>query len=138
MAYNHFRPYQSGDIYHVVNVADRKIIVEDHLVLEYSWSMLINNSLAACGGFVKLWPQVYELWYNPPEILKKYPIAICKKALETIEEFFLQDNVSRIQTQLPCDLEGRDHLMRMLGFDYEGTLHKFIYDKDYDIYAKVK
>ena len=139
MVSKYFLPYKTGDIYEIVEEQYKSIIVEDKIVNNFTWSFYVEDNLVACGGFTKMWFGVYELWYNPPEIIKRYPIAILKKAKEQIEWLMrVEDSIVRVQTQLQYSLEGRDHLMRFLGFHYEGRLCKFINNEDYAMYARVK
>ena len=138
MVSKYFLPYKSGDIYEIVEEQYKSIIVEDKIVKDFTWSLYTEVGLVACGGIAQMWAGVYELWFNPPNIIKQYPIAILKKAKEIVDALMKIEGVYRIQAQLQYNLEGRDHLMRFLGFHYEGRLCKFINNEDYAIYAYVR
>lgn len=138
MAFNYFLKYQLGDVYRVLGEEAREFIFEYRIVADFTWSYYIGDKIVACGGFAHLWDGVYELWYNPPEVIARYPIAILKKAREQLEALLRVEGVQRIQTQIRCDLPGGKHLMNFLGFQHEGTLRRFIDNEDYAMYARIK
>lgn len=135
----HFVPYESGDIYKTSLPDINTPLIEDRIAFDHTWSMLDkHNEVIACGGFVKLWEGCYELWYNPPQVLKIHTIPIIKRAKLITDALYSLKYVKRIQTQLAESLPGRAHLMKILGLKEEGTLHQFLGGEDYVMYARWK
>lgn len=132
-----FRRYQLGDLASIVEDEELKTIVTDrHIGSDLAWS-LFDNKLLACGGFVNMWPGVYEAWLyvDTYDTFIKYKICLIKKFRHEI------DNLQYHRLQAVVDVRTKSHqkFMSLLGFKPEGTMEQYGIDKtDHIMYAKVR
>lgn len=128
-----FREYYSGDLRCIFENGSIDTIVYNKL----TWTLCHNEKVLACGGFVKIWNGVYEVWIYT----KDYETFLHNK-IKIIKKFYHELNkLSWHRIHAPVSFDTRNHkkLMELLGFSPEGLLRKYGPDKkDHIIYSMVK
>ena len=131
-----FREYQAGDLHSLIVEDDLRAILTDKHIGANAWS-LYDNKILACGGFVNLWPGVFEAWLyvHDYDTFLKYKLCLIKKFRFEI------DNLQYHRLQAVVDVRSKNHqkFMNLLGFKSEGILQQYGMDKtDHIMYAKVR
>lgn len=100
-------------------------------------TFIYDGRILCCAGFMRLWPGVLEGWIIPSKWVSVAPIAFAKHMKRYIESVAKSFGCHRFQTS---SNEGvvQERWMKFLGFEKEGTMKKYSYDKkDYHIYARL-
>ena len=132
-----FRNYAAGDLVELIKDETLRLIVSDkHIDPKFAWT-LYDKRIIACGGFIQLWPGVFEAWLcvdNYQDFLS-YKISLIKKFRKEISEL----NYHRLQAAVDIGTINHQKFMNLLGFYCEGVMQKYGVDKqDHLMYAKVK
>ena len=132
-----FRNYAAGDLVELIKDATLRLIVSDkHIDSKFAWT-LYDKRIIACGGFIPMWPGVFEAWLcvDTYDDFLSYKICLIKKFRKEI------DNLDYHRLQAAVDICTVNHhkFMNLLGFHCEGIMQKYGVDKqDHLMYAKVK
>lgn len=103
-----------------------------------AWTIVINDEVITCSGLYPMWPGVYEGWQVPTIRVQNNSYQYAKAYKETLDDAFMGDEVHRVQSYCIHD-DLHDKWMRFLGFEKEGVMRKYSWDKrDYALYARVK
>lgn len=132
-----FRNYQDGDLFTLVADTNLRAIVSEHPVDGRSSWTLVDNKIIGCGGFILMWPGVYEAWLyvDTYDNFIKYKICLIKKFRCEIENLVYH----RLQATVDARTHNHAKFMNLLGFQPEATLQKYGYDgSDYIMYARLR
>lgn len=94
-----------------------------------------KGQIIAVGGWVRMWPGVFEVVVLPGKSVPRFSKSFYKASKAGIATLLKDTSVHRIQT---CSLsdDQTDGYMAHLGFTYEGTLVKYTQAKqDYKMWA---
>jgi hypothetical protein len=132
-----FKQYQMGDLPTLVQHKELKLLAGDtHVNPDLAWS-LFDNSLLACGGFLAMWPGVYEAWLfvDTHNTFVSYKVCLIKKFRNEIAKL----NFHRLQATVDEHVYNHHKFMKLLGFSAEGLLRQYGPEKnDYIMYSQVK
>ncbi len=126
-----FNKYQIGDMRRLGIVLD-----ETKIDFDTTWTLWDKDLVIACGGFKELFTKVWELWLHTRnfDITQHNILRFIHKFKQEIKTL----DWVRIQITIGLGTKG-DELPLILGFVYEGMMHKWGPDhNNYSLYSMVR
>lgn len=100
-------------------------------------TILYNERILVCAGHIQLWPGVAEIWAIPSECVAEHTLVFNRAIKRYVESLAKTYNYHRMQTYSFND-SVHDRWMKWLGFECEGILKKYTYNKlDYKMWARL-
>ena len=104
----------------------------------HSITLLCDERVVLCGGFLPLWPGVIACWMIPSNNVKIAALSACKVIKGYVDAIIEREDCHRVQTTSPDD-EFHARWMKFLGMENEGVLRKYTPEQDdHCMYARVK
>lgn len=91
-------------------------------------TFLLDGKILFAAGFHQLWPGVLEVWMVPAACIKTAPMLFGRMIKRYVDNIAVDFKAHRIQTTSHDD-PFHERWMNFLGFQKEGTLRAFTYDK---------
>jgi len=96
-----------------------------------------GEEILCCAGFWTIWEGVGECWVIPSKTIYKAPKTYVRRIKTYLDNIMLITKFHRMQSTALSD-EVHEAWMKFLGFEKEGTMKKFTYDKkDYCMWGRV-
>jgi hypothetical protein len=102
-----------------------------------AWTLLAQGWPLACGGAVRFWPGVGELWCWAGVEAASFGVPFARLAREQVRELFCAHGFHRTQAHVREDDDRAQRFARFLGLELEGRCPGYGPDKaTYQIYGR--
>lgn len=102
----------------------------------YAWTGVVDGQVIGCAGMVPLLPGVGEIWALFSDALPQHKVSMFKELKRHLEHLHAQ-GYPRLQTVVQHGFETGKRFVERLGFEFEGSMRKYINGETYDRYAKI-
>lgn len=87
-----------------------------------AWTLMAGDWPLVCGGVVRFWPGVGELWCWTGEGAGRWSVAFARQAKKCVEQLHARHGFHRLQAHVrESDVQGRGFAL-FLGLDCEGRV----------------
>lgn len=127
------RPYIKGDELQF-ECRDTITWVDD----TFAWSVLLDGKIVAVWGVTEYFPGTAHLWSCVSDAVRGKGISFTRKARKMLSATLNQFGFHRVQAFVGADLDENCRWIRLLGLEYEATLHRAMPDgSDLKVYARL-
>lgn len=104
-----------------------------------AWTLFDLGHIAACGGVVRFWPGVGELWCWTGRGADDRPISFARHAREQVDELLRGHGFHRLQAHVRADDARARRFALFLGLAFEGECPGYGPDgAAYQLYGRVQ
>lgn len=89
-------------------------------------------------GLQKRWDNVYVAWSFISAESGDYMLRVFRLFQKILRQGFDRTGVNRVEAYVQSDFKAGNRLVKMLGFGFEGKMHRFYGQSDYNLWAKIK
>jgi RimJ/RimL family protein N-acetyltransferase len=133
----YYLDYRSLDASYFKTYDETVAYIETLQALGPTITVVYQEQIAACWGFARVVPGVYEAWCLGSKLFNKHPIATTRTAKFVLEHGAKYIAAHRIQLTVRADNKVANNWASVLQFQYEGLMKQFGHDKaDYVMFAK--
>lgn len=100
-----------------------------------SYTCIDEDGIVGCGGIAMLWERVGQAWAIFSPSIEKHGLFVSKFAKWVIYAKKREYGLDRIQAIVLSSSEKNKRWVEFLGFQYEGTLRKYISGMDFEMVA---
>ena len=98
-------------------------------------TLVMDDKIVCCFGYLQLFPGVAEVWLLPSVEMRNYSLSVVREVKGYLESTAEVRGWHRIQT-VTRDIPQHRKWMEVLGFTEEGTLKQYYQKEDYILSAR--
>lgn len=103
-----------------------------------AYTAVIDGRILASGGILPFWKGVGEAWIVSSELVSEHRVFFAKAVWRILNQLIIDDGFERVQTTVDAEHKVSIKWLERMGFEYEGTMRKFIGGRDHYRYARVR
>jgi hypothetical protein len=114
------------------------IVINHYARVSYAFTGFYKDDIIAIGGLLPLWPGTAEAWLFTGKNFTPH-VKFCLRHIKArLEEAYKYLDLNRIQMVCVKDFAEAHRFAHHLGFYPEGLLQKYMYNRDYLLYSRIK
>lgn len=107
------------------------------ILAEWGWAGRRDDRLLVIGGVMPQWEGRALVWMAAGDLCPRDYPEITARAIEMYDDAHAA-GYARLEAHVVADWRGGARWIRRLGFEFEGTMRRFLQGRDYDLYSRVR